>query len=192
MVDPISFFCAAEQLLSVEDKEKAPVTTTCSSNSFVEQKQKAFLKLIPTISIDEDVGLREDSCRTWVRRPTLLSVASSCISENSSMYVFDDSAIYPTTVKKDLTTRVYRTIFSIDKNHFVSSRIQRLVSAFTDRAKALKDRIAQPPTPSTDSSDHGTFTRYIFHAIFPVSDELVFFSFFIFQREAAQRPILHR
>jgi hypothetical protein len=92
-------------------------------------------------------------------------------------------------VKKRLNnSRLYRTIFSIDKNHFVSSRIQRLVSAFTDRAKALKERIAQPPTPSTDSSDHGTFTRYIFHAIFPVSDELIF----IFQREEAQRHILHR
>jgi hypothetical protein len=99
MVDPISYFCFAVEQLSEEDKEKAPVTTTCSSNPFVTEKQKAFLKLIPTISVDEDVGLREDSCRTWVRRPTLLSVASSCISENSSMYrIFDDIEIYSTTV----------------------------------------------------------------------------------------------
>jgi hypothetical protein len=68
------------------DTEKAAVTTSCPTNSLVKEKQQLFLKLIPTISIEEDVGLREDSCSTWIRRPTLHSVASSCISGNSSMY----------------------------------------------------------------------------------------------------------
>lgn len=80
----IQFHFVAEQLS--EHKEKAAVTTTCSSTSLFKEKQKPFLQLIPTISIDEDVGTRDDSYRTWVRRPTLHSVASSCISENSSMY----------------------------------------------------------------------------------------------------------
>jgi hypothetical protein len=69
---------------------------------------------------------------------------------------------------------IYRTSFSIDKNHFVSSRIQRLVSAFTDRAKALKERIAQPPTPSTDSSDHGLFSRCNFARHFLVNESIVY------------------
>ena len=31
-------------------------------------------------------------------------------------------------------------------------RIQRLVSAFRERAQAIKEHIAQPTTPSTDAS----------------------------------------
>ncbi|XP_059350865.1 cyclic nucleotide-gated cation channel beta-3-like isoform X1 [Daphnia carinata] len=115
-----------------EASKKAPVTASCPSNP--PEQRKPFLQSIPTISIDDEVekGTENDSSMTWARRPTLHSIASSCVSGNSSM-----------------------TVFSIDKNHFVTSRIQQLVSAFTDRAKALKERIAQPPTPSTDSSERG-------------------------------------
>ncbi|KAI9565416.1 hypothetical protein GHT06_009208 [Daphnia sinensis] len=115
-----------------EVRAKASITTSCPSNP--SQERKPFLQSIPTISIDDEVekGTENDSSMIWTRRPTLHSIASSCVSGNSSM-----------------------TVFSLDKNHFVTSRIQRLVSAFTDRAKALKERIAQPPTPSTDSSERG-------------------------------------
>ncbi len=46
---------------------------------------------------------------------------------------------------------------SLDKGHYATTRVQRLVSAFTERARALKERIAQPATPSTDASSQGFF-----------------------------------
>jgi hypothetical protein len=41
---------------------------------------------------------------------------------------------------------------AIEKNDFLVTRIQRLVSAFRQRAEAIKEHIAQPTTPSTEAS----------------------------------------
>ena len=56
-----------------DGREKAPLTTHCS------QERKPLL--IPTISIEEDVAIGPT---TWIRRPTMASIASYSASEISS------------------------------------------------------------------------------------------------------------
>lgn len=63
-----------KQLVS-DGEEKAPVTTYCSS-----EEQRPLL--IPTISIEEDVG--DGPTTPWIRRPSLASIASYSASEISS------------------------------------------------------------------------------------------------------------